>query len=84
MFLISPTWSASAKLAVIFPGISFVTGVVLCNHLRYFLSRVLLLGFGKLLSIKESGFYHELSKYVRIKVASPKHSLLAFAVPRVA
>ena len=47
------TWSASAKLAVIFPGISFVTGLVLCNHLHFFLSRVLLLGFGKLLSIKK-------------------------------
>ena len=46
------TWSASAKLAVIFPGFSFVTGLVLCNHQRFFLSRVLLLGFGKLLSIK--------------------------------
>ena len=29
-------WSASAKLAVIFPGFSFVTGLVLCNHQRFF------------------------------------------------
>ena len=47
------TWSASAKLAVIFPGFSFVTELVLCNHQRFFLSRILLLGFGKLLSIKK-------------------------------
>ena len=46
------TWSASAKLAVIFPGFSFVTGLVLCNHQRFFLFRDLL-GFGKLLSIKK-------------------------------
>ena len=30
------TWSASAKLAVIFPGFSFVTELVLCNHQRFF------------------------------------------------
>ena len=30
-----------------------MTGLVLCNHLRFFMSWVLLLGFGKLLSIKK-------------------------------
>ena len=81
------TWSASSKLAVIFPGFSFVTGPVLCNNQRFFLSRVLLLGFGKLFSIKKKchcrccdvrGFYHELSKYVTIKVACARHSPIAF------
>ena len=32
--LIYSTWFASAKLAVIFPGISFVAWLVQCNHLR--------------------------------------------------
>ena len=82
------TWSTSAKLAAFFPGFSFVTWLVLCNRKRFFLSRVLLLGFGKLLSIKEKvalplccdvrGFYHELSKYVTIKVASARRSPVAF------
>ena len=54
----------------------------------FFLSRLLLLGFGKLLSIKKEvalplccdvrWFYHELSKYVTIKVASARHSPVAF------
>ena len=54
----------------------------------FFLSLVLLLGFGKLLSIKKEvplplccdvrGFYHELSKYVTIKVVSARHSAVAF------
>ena len=39
------TWSASAKLAVLFPGFFQPSAL--------FLSRVLLLGFGKLLSIKK-------------------------------
>ena len=53
-----------------------------------FLSSILLLGFGKLLSIKKEvplplccdvrGFYHELSKYVTIKVAAARHSPVAF------
>ena len=47
------TWCGSAKLAFIFPGFSFVTGLVLCNSQRFFPSRVLLLDFGKLLSIKK-------------------------------
>ena len=34
--VIPVTWSASAKLAVIFLGFSFVTGLVLCNHHRFF------------------------------------------------
>ena len=47
------TWSASVKLAVVFPGFSFVTWLVLCSHQPIFLSRVLLLGVGKLLSVKK-------------------------------
>ena len=30
------TWSASAKLAIIFPGFSFATGLVLRTHQRFF------------------------------------------------
>ena len=44
------TCSASAKLAVIFPGLSCAS----ITHHRLFLSWVLLLGFEKLLSLKTS------------------------------
>ena len=47
------TRSASTKLAVICPG--FICTSI--THHRAFLSRVLLLGFAKLLSIKTSTIY---------------------------
>ena len=46
------TWSASAKLASIFSVFSFVIVLLLCTHKRFFLCRILLIGSGKLLSIK--------------------------------
>ena len=71
----------------------YFSWLLLCDRIcpvelsAFFLSRVLLLGFGKLLSIKKKyhcrfavmcvGFATN-SKYVKIKVASARHSLVAF------
>ena len=86
------TWSASAKLAVIFPGFSFVTELVLCNHQRFFLSRVLLLGFGKLLTINKKchcrfvvmcvGFSTNCQNKSRSKSLQPDIPPLLFYMPR--
>ena len=64
-----------------------MTGPVLCNNQRFFLSRVLLLVFAKLLSIKKKchcrfvvmcvGFTTNCQN-VTIKVASARHSPIAF------
>ena len=35
-----------------------MTGLILCNHQRFFMYRVLLLGFGKLMSIKKKCHCH--------------------------
>ena len=86
------TWSASAKLAVIFPGFSFATGLVLCNYWRFFLSSVLLLGFGKLLSLKKKchcrfvvmcvGFTTNCQHKSRSKSLPPGIHQLLFHTPR--
>ena len=78
------TWCGSAKLAFIFPDFSFVTGLVLCNSQRFF---SVYSSSARLWQASEHkkevsllrycdvhGLYHELSKYVSIKVPSARHS----------